>query len=120
MDEANEPIDTVLMLPTGLSAASIASACREAATEFVNRSQRWGKPELSMWLAGPYAHLTRHARKADHGTSAEARNSIFPVPLLREIDVRLVDRTCKALAPRSGALLPAWRWTGAQASCFAR
>lgn len=84
-DETQEPLDTMLMLPSGTSALDIAAQCREAALEFINESRGWGKAELGMWLTGSYAVVTRHALKADEATS-------WPIPLLRDIDVRLVDR----------------------------
>jgi len=72
----NAPLDTILTLPSGMSAADISSACREAGLEFINDSRRWGKPELSMWLTSRYADLTKHAAKDGE----------------QGIDVRLVDR----------------------------
>jgi len=82
----NAPLDTILTLPSGMSAADISSACREAGLEFINDSRRWGKPELSMWLTARYAELTKHAVKEEGGAG------LWPVPLLKDIDVRLVDR----------------------------
>ncbi|MBX3263875.1 MAG: hypothetical protein KIS78_02445 [Labilithrix sp.] len=79
-----EAIDTVVMLPTDTTATDIANGCREAALTFINESKRWGKAELGMWLTGAYAALTRHgAKEADQ---------VWPVPLLRDIDARLIDR----------------------------
>ena len=84
-DEASEPIDTIVTLHEGMTAAEIARASRETALTFVNESKHWGKAELGMWLTGPYAAVVRHAsRKAD--------GSVWPVPLLRDIDARLIDR----------------------------
>ncbi len=84
----NAPLDTILTLPSGMSAADISSACRETALEFINDSRRWGKPELSMWLTARYADLTKYAIKEEEQGSA----GLWPVPLLKDIDVRLVDR----------------------------
>jgi hypothetical protein len=83
--EDSAPIDTIVMLPTDMSAAQIASACRDAAMAFVNESKHWGKAELGMWLSGTYASVTKHASKGSDG-------QVWPVPLLRDIDVRLIDR----------------------------
>ncbi|HVH42793.1 MAG TPA: hypothetical protein VM925_10640 [Labilithrix sp.] len=83
--EENEPIDTIVTLPTGMTAADIATACREAGMTFINESKRWGKAELGLWLTGTYASVTRHATKA-------AESPAWPVPLLRDIDARLIDR----------------------------
>jgi hypothetical protein len=81
-----EPLDTILTLPNGTSAADIASACRNAALTFINESKRWGKAELGMWLTAAYAPVMQQAPKdATGGTT-------WPVPLLREIDARLIDR----------------------------
>jgi hypothetical protein len=90
IDEVQEQpegaLDTMLMLPTGTSAADIAAQCREAAMQFINESKGWSKAELSMWLTGSYGSITRHAvKEEDAGT-------VWPVPLLRDIDVRLIDR----------------------------
>ena len=83
--EEKEPIDTVVTLPTGLTANGIASACREAAMTFVTDSKYWGKAELGMWLTASYASVTRHASKA-------SEPQVWPVPLLRDIDARLIER----------------------------
>lgn len=92
MDEEfdNEPLDTILTLPSGLNAAQLSRACREAALEFVDQSKRWGKPELSMWLSGTYAELTKHAVKVDE--EEQGHTGMWPIPLLKDIDVRLIDR----------------------------
>lgn len=82
----SEAFDTLLMLPTGTSAAELANACREAALEFVNQSERWGQGELATWLTGPYAAVVRYTSERD------ASGPTWPMPLLREIDPRLVDR----------------------------
>ncbi len=83
--EEKAPIDTVVMLPLGMTAAKIAAASREAAMMFVNESTSWGKAELAMWLAGTYGPVTRHA-------SRESSPSSRPVALLRELDARFIDR----------------------------
>src|SRR5687767_6593049 len=85
MDEVMEPLDTILTLPTGTSAADIARGCREAAMEFINNSKHWGKPELGMWLTASYSPLTTHAAN-------EVTSTVWPVPLLRDIDARLIGR----------------------------
>jgi hypothetical protein len=85
--EEADPIDTVVMLPTGMTGAEIASACRDAAMTFINESRHWGKAELGMWLTGTYATSTKHASK-----QTETDGQVWPVPLLRDIDARLVER----------------------------
>ncbi|MBX3198852.1 MAG: hypothetical protein KF894_12005 [Labilithrix sp.] len=82
--EQTEAIDTVVMLPNDTTATDIADACREAALTFINESKHWGKAELGMWLTGTYAALTQHGAKEP--------GQVWPVPLLRDIDARLIDR----------------------------
>lgn len=84
-DDGSEPLDTVLTLPVGMTAAEIARSCREVAMEFMNNSSQWGKAELGMWLTGPYVMVTQNASRGDGGT-------VWPVPLLRDIDARLIER----------------------------
>jgi len=84
VDSTTPSSDTILTL-TAMNGAAISQACRAAAMEMINESRNWGKAELSMWLSGPYAFVTSHASK-------EASAPVWPVPLLREIDVRLIDR----------------------------
>lgn len=84
------PLDTVVVLPAGFSGADMARECRETALQFMNESSRWGKAELAMWLQGPYALVTRHAKK-------EQRDSLVgDIPLIKQIDVRLVDRIIRS------------------------
>lgn len=84
-------LDTILTLPRGLSAMSIANEARDAALSFINESGYWGKAQLALWLMGPYEHLTRHAAagRARQGSSRK------PV-MLRDIDARVVDRVIAA------------------------
>lgn len=86
-------LDTILTLPERTGSLAIASACRETALAFIHESTYWGKAELAMWLMGPYAQLTQYvsnyARR--HGTDAPR-----PVPLLREIDARMVERVVRS------------------------
>lgn len=84
-------IDTILTLPEQMDALSIADACRVTALAFLNESDRWGKPELAMWLMGPYAQLTQYVSPNSRRRSGSAQ----PVPMLREIDARMVDRVIK-------------------------
>jgi hypothetical protein len=88
MDEVNEPLDTILTLPAGWTAADIACACRETGLEFINHSREWGKPELSLWLTSSYARLTAHTKPREDASGS----SVWPVPLLRQIDPRLIGR----------------------------
>jgi hypothetical protein len=85
-------VDTVLTLPQQMNALSIADACRATALAFLNESDRWGKAELAMWLMGPYAQLTQYISSSSRRRSGEQAPG---VPLLRDIDARMVDRVIK-------------------------
>jgi hypothetical protein len=86
MDEGEtEARGRIAVLPDGMSGADFAGAAREAALAFVNGAARWTKSELSAWLAGPYASLTRHAH-------TEEATPTWPVPSLQDVDHRLVRR----------------------------
>ena len=96
-------VDTILTLPDGAGSLAVATACRETALAFLNESERWGKAELAMWLMGPYAQLTQYVTPLARRRSGEfvAR----PVPLLREIDVRMVERVIRSAHEEVAALL---------------
>ena len=83
--EEKEAFDTVVTLPTGMTATGIAQECRDAAMAFVTESKFWSKAELGMWLTSTYANVTRHASRTEDAP-------VWPVPLLRDIDARLIDR----------------------------
>lgn len=85
-------VDTILTLPEQLDAVSIADACRATALAFLNESDRWGKAELAMWLMGPYTQLTQYVSPFSRRRAGE---NARPVPLLREIDARMVERVIK-------------------------
>ena len=86
-------VDTILILPDATGAMAIAEGCRAAALEFLNASHRWGKAELAMWLMGPYASLTQYASAYSRRRSGEY---VQAAPLLREIDVRMVERVIRS------------------------
>lgn len=79
----------IAVLPEGTSGDDFAGAAREAALAFVNGAARWDKSELLAWLAGPYASLTRHARREDSTPT-------WPIPSLLDVDHRLVRRMLDA------------------------
>lgn len=83
-------VDTILTLPRHTGAYAIASACREALVSFLNESQHWGKAELAMWLMGPYAQVCAFGAGSTRQGHAER-----VVPLLREIDARMVQRVIR-------------------------
>lgn len=90
LDSGN--LDTILTLPERTASTTIADDCRAAALEFLNESRHWGKAELAMWLMGSYSALTQYA--SPYGT----RNggTVAPAPMLREIDVRMVERVIRS------------------------
>lgn len=85
--------DTVLTLPNGAGSLAIADACRVTALAFLNESGRWGKAELAMWLMGPYGQLTQYGSPLARGRDGDGPGA---VPLLREIDVRVVGRVIRS------------------------
>lgn len=87
-DVDQEPFETILTLSIGTSSADIAGQCRDAAVQFINESKNWGKAELTMWLTSSYARVIQHATKE----AEENGPAVWPLPLLREIDVRLIGR----------------------------
>lgn len=87
-------VDTILTLPDQTGSYAIAAACRETALEFLNESDRWGKAELAMWLMGPYAQLTTYGSAYVRPKSGELSRPA--VPLLREIDARMVERVIRS------------------------
>lgn len=82
-------VDTILTLPEQTGSLAIVSACRDTAMAFVHEAAHWGKAELAMWLMGPYAQLTQYVSPMSSRKNGEM---VRPVPLLREIDARMVDR----------------------------
>lgn len=91
-DVADSGLDTVLTLPEETDARAIAAGCREVALTFINEAHRWGKAELAMWLIGPYSQLARYGSDFSRRRSGEISTR---VPLLREIDARMVDRVIR-------------------------
>lgn len=80
-------LDTILTLPSRVGALALAAACRDVALEFMHAAPHWGKAELAMWLMGPYARITQYAC-----ITSRRSGELTRVPLLREIDARMVDR----------------------------
>ncbi|MBS2012052.1 MAG: hypothetical protein JST00_04145 [Deltaproteobacteria bacterium] len=90
VNESN--VDTILTLPEQTGSVALANACRETALELLNDGQRWGKAELATWLMGPYSQLTQYVAGRGQRNAAEP---VRTVPMLREIDARMVDRVLK-------------------------
>lgn len=86
-------VDTILTLPKKTGALAIADECRRVALEFLNESQHWGKAELATWLMGSYSSLTQYASPYSRRRSGEYAR---PAPMLREIDVRMVERVIRS------------------------
>jgi hypothetical protein len=75
--------------PTALlSARQIASTARSAALAFMNYGRGWGARDLSTWLKGPYAKLTKDGAESDGG--------IWGGPRPRSIEARFVDGIVKS------------------------
>ncbi len=83
--------DTILALPERTASTAIAEDCRTTALEFLNDSHHWGKAELAMWLMGSYTALTDYATPY-----ANRKGRASAPPLLREIDVRMVERVIRS------------------------
>ena len=94
LSSCDSNVDTILTLPAQTGSVAVAAACRETALAFLNESDRWGKAELAMWLMGPYAQLTQYV--APHAQRRSGEYVARPVPLLREIDVRMVERVIRS------------------------
>lgn len=86
-------IDTILTLPEQTASMAVADACRVTALAFLNESRHWGKAELAMWLMGPYSQLTQYVSPFTRRRNGDAPR---PVPLLREIDARMVERVIRS------------------------
>lgn len=88
-------VDTILTLPSETSAIAIAASCRDTALAFMEDSKHWGKAELAMWLMGPYGQITQHTAFAER----TVQSGMYPkaqVPLLRDIDARMVERVIQS------------------------
>jgi len=89
-------VDTILTLPEQTGSMALANACRETALELLNDGQRWGKAELATWLMGPYSQLTQYlSTRATRQNAQGSETQQRAVPMLREIDARMVDRVIK-------------------------
>lgn len=110
-DGPDSNVDTILTLPRGTGALAIAAACRDTALAFLNEAEHWGKAELAMWLMGPYAQATQYAPDISSRKSGEF---VRTVPLLREIDARMVDRVIRSARSKSSRRSPAWPTRKAQ------
>ena len=93
LEVSESSVDTVLTLPDRVRVVAIAEACRATALEFLNDCRHWGKAELATWLMGPYAQLTQYVAPTAQRKGGEVIGR--PVPLLRDIDVRMVDRVIR-------------------------
>jgi hypothetical protein len=73
---------------TSLSARDISSTARGAGLAFMNYGRRWGAAELSTWLKGPYARLTKEGAESDGG--------IWGGPRHRSMEARFVEGIVKS------------------------
>ncbi len=71
-------------IPKGISTPEVVARCRRAALAFVNGAERWTPRQLADWLSGPYLECL--------GSEATPLASWTPIPLLQQIDSRMVAR----------------------------
>jgi hypothetical protein len=83
---SSDPAPTAVSL--GLSARDISSTARGAGLAFMNYGRRWGSSELTTWLKGPYARLTKDGAESDGG--------IWGGPGARSIEARFVEGIVKS------------------------
>ena len=93
-------------LEDGVTRASVADECRAAALEFMaGVAAGWQKIDLARWLAGSYAHATRHCQHGERtlvaGGSARAPASVDP----SRIDELLTSTRGRMLAALERAAL---------------
>jgi hypothetical protein len=72
--------DTVYQLK-GVNVRAVAEQCLEVAQAFLDEAPYWGKPELAMWLLGPYSQVARHVHAIE----------VSAPPSLRQIDALTVE-----------------------------
>ena len=66
-----------MVLEEGASSASLAEECRDAALAFMSGvAVGWDKIDLALWLTGPYARATRHAKRGERVTDVGAGDVI--------------------------------------------
>lgn len=82
------PAVATTVLPRANTTPEVVARCRTAALAFVNGADRWSKLQLAEWLSGAYSGC------AGQGTTSRAEWT--PVPLLEEIDERMVTRLLQA------------------------
>lgn len=88
----NHEPETMVLLPSMASAASIHAATREAWRMFVDQSKDWGKAELLMWAIG----FVHHVASAGIGGARTAS-----IDELEPIDARTVDRKIRVARARA-------------------
>src|SRR5262245_43717201 len=55
-----------MVLEEGTTSATLSEECREAALAFMGGvASGWDKIDLALWLTGPYARATRHAKRGE-------------------------------------------------------
>jgi hypothetical protein len=81
-------VDRILMLPEAVASTDVADDCREAALKFMNDSPKWNRSGFEAWLSGPYAEISAYLGKR----ASDWR----PVPLVRELDARMMTRILRS------------------------
>lgn len=73
---------------------SIAAECREAAIAFMSGvASGWDKLDLALWLTGPYARATRHAKRGERVASLNDASS-------PDQTTEIADETLESLVTR--------------------
>ena len=75
---------TPVLLPHTTTTPEVVALCRHAGLAFVNGAERWSKRHLTDWLSGAYRDCA--------GAGRTSSGSWSPIPLLEEIDARMVVR----------------------------
>src|SRR5207253_2908478 len=85
--------ERMTILPDGWHVKDVADACRSAALAFAWSASMWGKRELALWLAGPYARAVSAAAHELHEVPSPAGRALAaPLsPLAADAVVRVVE-----------------------------
>ncbi len=98
-------------LADGVTAISIADACRDAIVSFVvGSATSWGKSGLAVWLGGPYRLLVRHTPRVE---GPPRRSDVVPASVRTQLASQSVEGivagarqevlTTLRLAPENGS-----------------
>src|SRR5262245_17420029 len=75
------------LLESGVSRGSTADECREAALGFMaGAAAGWDKLDVALWLTGPYARASRHARAGERVPAPSASRHVSSETLGELVD----------------------------------